>query len=47
MRFAEKFAQPFPSPHGPGKIQLMENGVLFFLVEDGDVGEGLFVDVHQ
>jgi hypothetical protein len=46
MRLTEKFPQPFPASHGPGEIQFMENRVLFFLVKDGDVGEGLFVNIH-
>ena len=47
MRIRKKLPQPFPSANGTGKVELMENRKLFLRMEDGDIGEGSVVNLHD
>ncbi len=46
MWFTEKFPQPFPATNRSGEIEFMKNRKLLFLVEDGNIVEGLIVYLH-
>lgn len=47
MRIRKELPQPLPSANGSGKVQLMKNRKFLFRVEDGDVGEGCVVNLHD